>query len=118
MVPANPVVFDDPRYAHCRSDAAAPRGDAGNWARCPDLPAAYPAFRPLVYSLDVMLPGVELQQQREWTPLASRSPSHDASASGGWATATRTLAWLQMLCGWAASFMLVAALLGLFNRDR
>lgn len=123
MVPANPVVFDDPRYAHCRGDAPRSassdvRNDAGNWARCPDLPAAYPAFRPLVYSLDVMLPGVELQQQREWTPLASRSAGSDAHAPEGWATATRALAWLQMLCGWAASFVLVAALLGLFNRDR
>jgi hypothetical protein len=122
MAPANPVVFDDPRYAQCRADAGAPRNgraDTGNWARCPDLPATYPPFRPFVYSLDVLLPGIDLQQEREWTALPSGAAgTADARPIDPWSTATRLIAWLELLCGWAASFVLVAAVLGLFERDR
>ena len=123
MAPANPVVFDDPRYAQCRSDAGATRGlregrvDTGNWAHCPDLPATYPPFRPFVYSLDVLLPGIDLQQEREWTALPGAAGT-DAGPPDLWGTATRLIAWLELLCGWAASFVLVAAVLGLFERDR
>ena len=112
MAPTNPLVFNDPRYASCRP---------GNWTACADLPPEYPAFHPFAYSLDLLLPLVDLQQEHRWAAVSdSRTPasSGDARPVDSWGGATRMLSWLEILFGWAASLTLIAVFAGLFNRDR
>jgi hypothetical protein len=127
MAPTNPAIFNDPRYARCRADAVAPRmarngvPAAGNWTRCADLPVEYPAFRPYAYSLDLLLPLVDLQQEHAWAAAslaADPVPGDEARTIDLWRIATRTLSWFEILFGWAASLTLAAALTGLFDRDR
>ncbi len=104
IAPTNPLVFNDPRHAQCR---------LGNWTRCPDLPPEYPAFQPLAYSLDLLLPLVDLQQEHRWA--AVRRDALDADA---WGDTARLLSWLEILYGWIATLTLLGVFAGWFERDR
>jgi len=79
FAPSNPLVFQNSAYDVCKPDyvAPAPQGKpassvqpivqgAGNWYLCKDLPEEYSGFSPLAYSLDVILPLVDLQQETSW----------------------------------------------------
>jgi len=66
------------------------------------------AFRPFVYSLDQMVPGVDLHEASAWTPVTT----------GRWAGLARLLAWLEPLLGAAALATLLASWSGLTDRDR
>jgi hypothetical protein len=60
MAPSNPLVFQNmPHYQSC----------SANWYLCGALPEEYTGFSPLAYSLDVLLPLVNLQQEQDWAPL-------------------------------------------------
>jgi hypothetical protein len=59
------------------------------------------AFQPLVYSLDTLLPVVDLGQQDHWTP--------DGPAQW-WA-------WVSVLAGWVLTTAIVAALAGVMKKD-
>lgn len=105
IAPANPAVYNDPRLAHCR--AAAPSVEPVNWTRCPELPAEHPAFRPFAYSLDVLLPFVDLQQRQAWTALDDHGGrTSRPEATEGWSFASRVLAWYESLFGWLAMGLL------------
>jgi hypothetical protein len=75
--PSNPLVFDNPKYAHCRPDApevsATGKPRVGNWVWCADSPGEYAAFSPLAYSLDLILPVISLGQANEWGPITPAS---------------------------------------------
>ena len=112
IVPTHPLVFNDPRYAHCRP---------GNWTQCPDLPAEYPAFHPFAYSLDLLLPLVDLQQEHRWAAISAapgRARDGGARTNDPWGDAARVVSWLEIVFGWAASLTLVAIAAGLFKRVR
>jgi hypothetical protein len=71
--------------------------------------AAEPAesgFSPLAYSLDRLLPIVELGQ------------AHGVSASPAWAEAMVWLGHLEAAFGWAAALLLLASMAGWLDRDR
>jgi hypothetical protein len=68
-------------------------------------------LRPLAYSLDVLLPLVDLREQRRWAPV------NDDRAAGP-AALVQALTWFEALCGWLATFMLLAMATGLADRDR
>jgi len=71
--PSSPLVFDAAIYDHCRpARAEPPRNDkphVGNWYWCPDLAGEYTTFQPWLYSLDLILPLVDLQQDKDWSPI-------------------------------------------------
>lgn len=75
--PSNPLVFDNPKYAHCRPDApevsATGKARVGNWVWCADSPGEYAAFSPMAYSLDLILPVISLGQANEWGPITPAS---------------------------------------------
>jgi hypothetical protein len=60
-----------------------------------------PAFQPWIYSLDVLLPVVNLHQEEFWIPRG----------------VARWWAWLAILAGWLLTTVVVAALSGLLKRD-
>lgn len=104
----------------CQAENPAPKEKFGNWYLCPDLAGEYTGFSPLAYSLDLILPLVDLQQEHDWAPyvptpdklwfqeLISLSRYH----------LTRLLVWFEILFGWLASLLLVAVVSGLTNRDK
>jgi len=83
------------------------------------LEASYEEFHPLIYSLDVFLPFVDLHQEHYWWP--------DARASGHFAIFGRDLRmsgrmlryylWLQVIAGWLLSAIFVAGVTGLLRND-
>ena len=109
MAPSHPLVFQNKDYAEkCKN----------NWYLCKELPDAYTGFQPLMYSLDVLLPLVDLQQERDW---AARIPTPQATfyqeiGHWTWAHGVRIVMWLEILFGWLASLILVAVLTGLRRR--
>ncbi|MEP7295482.1 MAG: hypothetical protein ABI702_04785 [Burkholderiales bacterium] len=74
-------------------------------------PARTP-LHPLAYSLDVMLPLVDLHQRRRWAPALR----DDALASP--AGAVQLVSWFEALCGWLAAVTLLGMATGLTDRDR
>jgi hypothetical protein len=129
FAPSNPLVFQNPTHAFCdpesdiaKAEQSKPEAErnpaAGNWYLCENLPQEYTGFSPLAYSLDVILPLVDLQQQKDWgpmipTPLASRWREGFAFSMGH---ITRLVIWFETLFGWLASLLLVAIVSGLTKR--
>ncbi len=56
--PTDPLVFQNEDYAACTA------ASNGNWFLCRLLPAEYTTFSPLAYSLDILLPLVDLGQEK------------------------------------------------------
>jgi len=130
--PSNPLVFQNPNYAACLAsgvtapqerrassgDAPEPTRGAGNWYLCQQLPEEYTGFSPLAYSLDVLLPFVDLQQQADWAPLTPTPLSSplDEFRRLGWKQVTRLIVWLETLFGWVTGLLLAAIVSGLAKR--
>lgn len=62
---------------------------------------AYPTFHAIVYSLDTLVPLVNLHQENYWMP------------HGG----TRVYMWIQISAGWVFTTLFVAGLTGIVRRD-
>jgi len=96
--PSSPLVFQHPAYADCQ-----PPG--GNWYVCRKLPEEYSGFSPLAYSLDIILPFVDLQQANSWAPLVPTPKAawyREILALFDWKHATRLLMWFETLFGWVS----------------
>jgi hypothetical protein len=119
IAPSNPTVYNDPRYADCRGNGLAAGG--ANWTRCPALPPEHPAFRPFAYSLEMLLPFVDLRQRNQWTTIDSHRDDarrDAASTASSWGFASRVLSWYEMFVGWLAIALFALLALRLFERDR
>lgn len=87
------------------------------WPNCSSMPSEYTTFNSVAYSLDLILPLVDLQQERDWAPAVTytdgRGDTHDLIAGH----ITRVLMWFEILFGWTASLVLVAVLTRLVEKD-
>jgi hypothetical protein len=115
FAPSNPLVFQNEKYVDCKSSKSP---GVGAWYLCAALPEEYTTFSPLAYSLDVILPLVDLQQERDWAPLI---PTPKAFRWNEFWTfdinhVTRLVIWFETLFGWVASLLLVAIVSGLAKR--
>ncbi len=130
FAPSDPLVFQNPAYAACVPGSAAAKAEqskpaaakpiqgAGNWYLCATLPQEYTGFSPLAYSLDVILPLVDLQQQKDWSPMipTPKAVWWEELRGSGWKHITRMVLWAETLFGWLASLLLVAIVSGLTKR--
>ncbi len=119
IAPSNPAVYNDPRYADCRGDVVS--ADGANWTRCPALPVEHSAFRPFAYSLEMLLPFVDLRQRNQWTTIDIHRTDvrrDTPSAASNWGVASRVLSWYEMFVGWLALALFALLALRLFERDR
>jgi hypothetical protein len=87
--------------------------DKTPWTRCPAMPPEHTTFQPLLYSLDLILPLVDLQQEADWAPIVEDPPGNTLH----FGAFLRWLMWFEILFGWAMSLMLVAVLGKLVNKD-
>lgn len=92
----------EPRFATCGTD-------------CARLPAGVPGFRPLVYSLDALLPLADLGQKRHWAP-ARHALVPEAEPWLG-VPLLQLLIWFEAACGWALALMALTSLFGRRDRD-
>jgi len=122
----SPIIFQNAEYKDCMSDIDVAKAilakkavqGAGNWYLCEDLRAEYTGFSPFTYSLDLILPLVDLQQENDWSPMIP--PPTNTSAFWTWSPSheyfIRFLVWFEILFGWMASLLLVAVVSGLTKR--
>ncbi len=107
MAPTQSFYFQHARYDSCRPE------NGGNWTRCETTAPEYTTFNPLTYSLDVLLPLVDLQQQDAWAPIVDMGK---APIDTPWGVTVRVVMWLEILFGWLASLLLAAVVAGLAKR--
>lgn len=110
MAPSNPLVFQNmPQYESCKP----------NWYLCEALPEEYTGFSPLAYSLDVLLPLVNLQQEQDWAALipTPKGSWYQELGNLSFKHFVRLVIWFEILFGWVASLLLVAVVSGLTKRS-
>jgi len=129
MAPTDRHIIEDTKDATCRPEGG------GNWTTCASLHShGYPAFDPIVYSFDLILPVISTQQTKDWAPLTTRGcksvnrfgvcQSHadegdNSNVSGYWplGVAIWLLARSENLAGWIFGLMFVAIVSGLIKKD-
>ncbi len=134
FAPSNPLVFQNSAYAQCSPDydrfAEELPPKVGNWYWCKALPAEYTTFNPYLYSLDLILPLVDLQQDKDWAPIIPTPHQHDSMrhwmvnymldlfSLDGWRLGhlVRFVMWFEILFGWAASLLFVSVAAGFIKR--
>jgi hypothetical protein len=109
--PSNPLISANPRFEKC-ADGGVPGKIHWTSPECP-IPAEYTTFQPFFYSLDLILPLVDLQQEHDWSPIVQSA--HGQTLWEG--CALRWLMWFEILFGWVASLILVAVLGRLVEKD-
>lgn len=112
FAPSDPLVFQNTDYKICAAQ------NAVNWYLCEKLPEEYTGFSPLAYSLDVILPLVDLQQETDWAPLipTPKSVWYQELLAVDLKHVARLVVWFEILFGWVASLLLVAVVSGLTKR--
>ena len=124
MQPTDGKTLADPAFAACRIE------HGGNWTDCPALGTSYPSFQPFVYSLDIIVPLLGLNQAKAWTattiyPCADASPqdaAHRATKLQGVCSlplgiAAAFLIPIETLLGWLVGLMVAAVAGGFIRRD-
>lgn len=116
FAPRDPNVILYDGFKDCRPEAG------GNWTACTDKVgkkfAEFPQFNPWVYSFDVLLPLVDLQQEKAWAPMQQEV----AISVGGYSLnvppwGINALVLEELVFGWVASLLAVAAFSGLVKTD-
>lgn len=124
MAPSSPIIHTDRAIIEaCTKDAESRQqekakitsyndAEISKLANCRLLPNEYTTFNPLIYSLDLILPLVDLQQEHDWSPMVL---STDPWIS--YRSVIRLAMWFEILFGWMASLLLVAVLGNLVKKD-
>ncbi|MBZ0325221.1 MAG: hypothetical protein K8F57_03405, partial [Alphaproteobacteria bacterium] len=92
--------------------ASTPRERCGCRARTsaatyPPAPSDYPVLDPMIYSLDVLLPIVDLHQESYWLPSVNKP----------YGALARWYMWLHIAVGWIFTTLAVAGFTGLVKKD-
>jgi hypothetical protein len=121
FAPNNPLVFQKKDFYKCNvnSDGTSwsnifswdKYDGTNNWVLNENLDGEYTTFNPFLYSLDVILPIVDLQVEKDWGQYVS-------SNNGTLNDFTRWIMWFEILFGWIYSLILVAILSGLAKNEK
>jgi len=121
FAPSNPFIFQKKDNYECNvSDFGTPFGASvfeyhknNNWTKSERLDGEYTTFQPYWYSLDIFLPVVDLQMDKDWGVFIP--PKADSLTLNHF---TRWVIWFENLMGWALSLILVAILSGLAKNEK
>jgi len=123
FAPSSAIILNDPKLLAACSPVPpnAPPNPRHNWYLCSALPNEYTGFNPLVYSLNVLLPVVDLQQEQAWGPITP-TPSkilwpNVYALFETWGGRVQLVIWAETLYGWIAGAMLIAVLTGLTRKQ-
>jgi hypothetical protein len=116
FAPRDSQVFLADQFKDCRPEAL------GNWTKCREIAgkkfAEYPEFNPWIYSFNVLLPVVDLQQEKSWVPMRKEVQVEFAGrvlTVPDWGTNALVLA--ELVFGWVASLLAVAAFSGIVKTE-
>lgn len=115
--PTNPLIFQQVQRNYdinvSNVDLCSRRefNNLNNWTLNSKIEGEYTAFSPWLYSLDVILPLVDIQQEKDWGVFM---------ASNDWTfnAFVRLLIVIEVLVGWGLSLILVAILSGLAKNEK
>ena len=109
--PSNALIFNnEPIARECGWTKPKATTTKARWTVCGSVPQEYTTFNPFFYSLDLILPLVDLQQDRDWSPMVTEPDGVTMLVPGAIA---RFVMWAEILLGWFFSLIFVAALSGL-----
>lgn len=126
MAPTSVEVFS---HKHMHADLQALREDTTScgiqrevapthyWPVCTELPSEYTTFNPWWYSIDLILPLVDLQQDTQWAPAATYADAGGTVRTLPGGVVARIIVWFEILFGWFASLMFVAIASRLVEKD-
>jgi hypothetical protein len=112
MGPVSPAIQANKFISDACSSASGTRET--NWTRCKDLPQEYTTFDSYLYSLDLILPPVDLQQDSDWAPIVVKD---DGVTRIGLGLIFRSVMWFEILFGWAMTLLIVAVVGNLVKKD-
>lgn len=129
FTPTNPLIFEKISYEKCRpvddkgqfSSALALLNDGTkNWYTCDELKGEYTTFSPLAYSLDIVLPLIDLQQEKDWAPFINTPKPAMLPELVRWSRnhVVRIAIWIEIILGWVFSLLLVAQLSSLIRANK
>lgn len=114
--PSSPVINSSAALNGCgaRGETTADGSPKAYWhsLSCP-MPVEYTTLWPPLYSLDLILPLIDLQQDSDWAPIVVNENGEQQF----WGYALRALMWFEILFGWLASLMFVAIVSRLVDKD-
>ena len=123
FAPSNPLIFQKKAYYECNvSDKGTPflnilhwndYNTTNNWTANTNVDGEYTTFSPFWYSLDILLPIVDLQMDKDWGVFIP--PGSDSLTLNH---VTRWLIWIEIIFGWIYSLVLVAILSGLAKNEK
>jgi hypothetical protein len=87
------------------------------WTQCKAMPSEYTTFNPWIYSLDLILPLVDLQQNSNWAPAATYTDSKQVTHNLPGGMIARGIMWFEILFGWFTSLMFIAIVSRLVEKD-
>ncbi|KTC26556.1 hypothetical protein AO265_30925 [Pseudomonas sp. ABAC61] len=135
FAPSDPLVFQNPEYETCRPDrealwyarqlvlpplpAPADYQGEGNWYLCSLLREEYTGFSPMAFSLDLLLPLVDLHQENDWAPLIATPKANvflELLDFFSLKRFVRFVMWCEIIAGWGFSLLFVAVVSGLARR--
>jgi hypothetical protein len=76
----------------------------------------YPKFQAFVYSLDTLLPIVDLKQKGYWLPNANKGENVIQGIRFRWGGLLRIYLWVHILFGWVLTTLWVAGFTGIVRR--
>lgn len=116
LTPSDPLVFQNPAYETCLPDRSP---TPGNWFLCAPLRGEYATFSPFAFSLDILLPLVDLGQEKYWGAFVPTPKPAVTEEILNWSSGhvARMLIWFETLFGWVCSLLLVAIVSGLARRS-
>lgn len=128
FAPTNPLVFQDKNNS-CKVNGDGTRflsdfrkfakfDKTNNWYFA--TPGEYSTFQPFWYSLDIILPVVDLQMEKEWGVYIPSPEGNlwDVIPFTSYNHTIRFLTWAETLIGWILSLTLVAILSGLAKNEK
>jgi hypothetical protein len=114
--PTSPPIQTNAAFANCGApgDLQADGRPKHFWHTpgCKMPPEHTRLFTPL-YSLDLILPPIDLQQDGAWAPIVVNERGEQL----WWGYALRALMWFETLFGWLASLMFIAIVSRLVKVD-
>lgn len=111
ILPSSPLVYLNKELVRDCGDA---------WVLCKSLPDSHSAFSPFVYSLDVLLPVVDLDQEKNWTMKTSGMKEKfldEIFINWSFGHLLRFMYWFQVIFGWGSGLIFVAMITGLLKRQ-
>lgn len=122
FAPSDPLIFQNEAYMTCQpssDETFKPAPGTGNWYLCNALPQEYTGFSPIAFSLDLLLPLVDLHQEKDWAPLIETPKANVGEELLGFFTLkrfVRFVMWFEILAGWVFSLLFVVIVSGLARR--